>query len=466
VTSFQYGPEGDRFIRNDNQGQSVTYYIGNVEIVLANGTPTLVRRDLGVAIDLIDPTGVNNDRRYTFSDHLGSVDAIAHADGSRVEAGSFDAWGNRRNPDTWAQAGATAPLSTTNRGFTGHERLDNFGFIHMNGRIYDPQLGKMLQADPIQNPGSQGLNRYSYVANNPLTLTDPSGYSWMSWLRVIAAVAITVFAPELWGVAQLQLGFWQTVATGFIAGVVSTGSLQGGLVGAFSAGLFYGIGSAFSQGNAPNLYDHGELTSMGEAGKVLAHGVAGGVMSSLQGGKFGSGFLSAGVAEAASGQIQGIKVAAGRVIAASIVGGTTSVLAGGKFANGAVTGAFSQAFNEEQHSSQTVKGYLPTDIQVLGDTSSYSDDQIDSLKFKMAHDLNVYGNMLSTSGDSEMIDIFNRATVSIDFDDWSTKYLGDIRQGAGAFVVRGTDDIIFNVNRFFCGPALPIGSIPLYQYPS
>jgi len=37
----------------------------------------------------------------------------------------------------------------TTRGFTGHEQVDEMGIVHMNGRIYDPKLGRMLQADPF-----------------------------------------------------------------------------------------------------------------------------------------------------------------------------------------------------------------------------------------------------------------------------------------------------------------------------
>ncbi len=50
--------------------------------------------------------------------------------------------------------------------------------VHMNGRIYDPLLGRFLSADlVVQAPGSlQSYNRYSYVMNNPLTLVDPSGF--------------------------------------------------------------------------------------------------------------------------------------------------------------------------------------------------------------------------------------------------------------------------------------------------
>jgi hypothetical protein len=48
----------------------------------------------------------------------------------------------------------------------------------MNGRIYDYNLGRFLSVDPfIQSPGnSQSLNPYSYIMNNPLAGTDPSGY--------------------------------------------------------------------------------------------------------------------------------------------------------------------------------------------------------------------------------------------------------------------------------------------------
>ena len=48
----------------------------------------------------------------------------------------------------------------------------------MNGRLYDPVLGRFLSPDPIvQFPGySQSWNRYSYVFNSPASFTDPSGF--------------------------------------------------------------------------------------------------------------------------------------------------------------------------------------------------------------------------------------------------------------------------------------------------
>jgi RHS repeat-associated protein len=68
--------------------------------------------------------------------------------------------------------GGEYATATTTRGFSAHEHLDAHGLIHMNGRAYDPALGRFLSVDPlIQNPlSSQSLNAYSYGAARR---TDP-----------------------------------------------------------------------------------------------------------------------------------------------------------------------------------------------------------------------------------------------------------------------------------------------------
>ena len=64
-----------------------------------------------------------------------------------------------------------------------HEHIDEMGIINMNGRIYDPLIGRFMSADPkIPNPRNlQSFNRYSYVRNNPLKLHDPSGFEDASY---------------------------------------------------------------------------------------------------------------------------------------------------------------------------------------------------------------------------------------------------------------------------------------------
>jgi RHS repeat-associated protein len=125
---------------------------------------------------------------------------------------SYEAWGERRDPADWIGAAASqstySPGGSNNinpRGFTGHEMMDDIGLIHMNGRIYDPQIGRFLSADPvILNPNNlQDYNRYTYVRNNPLTYTDPEGY----------------FANVLF---QFGIGFGLDVATQMLTNYVTS----------------------------------------------------------------------------------------------------------------------------------------------------------------------------------------------------------------------------------------------------
>jgi len=58
--------------------------------------------------------------------------------------------------------------------------------VHMNGRVYEPKLGRMLSPDPVtQAPeNGQNYNRYSYAMNNPLRYKDPSGFEWAEAVTV------------------------------------------------------------------------------------------------------------------------------------------------------------------------------------------------------------------------------------------------------------------------------------------
>lgn len=358
-TRFWYGTDGQRYKRV-HDGKT-TLYLGNVEIETVGGVKTIKRNIAGVLQQSIVGTAVTS--HYLFHDQLGSVVRTTTATGTIVDNLDYRHFGYRRsftNPAGVTETGS----SITSRGFTGHEHVDgtNIGVIHMNGRIYDPQLHRFLQADPmIQAPGNlQSWNAYTYVFNNPLAYTDPTGmFSWRQVLGIVIAV-VAVATQQYWAVSTAAK-FWGTVAFGALAGGASTGTWQGALWGAVSAAAFFGIGEAFA--NAGNWATHGEqiwgsgLNAAGYAAKTVTHGVAGGVMSKLQGGKFGHGFASAGVTQAFSAGIDRIgggasNYAAARVAAAAVLGGTASTLTGGKFANGAATAAFSRAFNEELHREQ------------------------------------------------------------------------------------------------------------------
>ncbi|MDX3775759.1 RHS repeat-associated core domain-containing protein [Chromatiaceae bacterium AAb-1] len=291
------------------------------------------------------------------------MDVITDVAGRVEQRLGFDAFGKRRlvmGPEHQVSSlNLSAILALTHRGFTGHQQVDHAGIIHMGGRIYDSHLGRFLQADPfVQAPGnSQSLNRYSYVLNNPLSYTDPSGYFfsklWKAVKPIIGIIVVAVVSYACGACGSYFASSWYGAATaGAMAGGINAAAnggniLKGALTGAFSAAAFYGVGSYFND------------VSFGSAayyGKVAAHGLVGGVMSVLQGGKFGHGFAAAGVTQAFAGRIDGInegdRFSAGRITAAAVLGGTASKLSGGKFANGAVTGAFSRMFNDEMHNKK------------------------------------------------------------------------------------------------------------------
>jgi RHS repeat-associated protein len=139
---------------------------------------------------------------YIHKDYLGSFQSITDEDGELVEKHSFDPWGRRRNADDWT-FNNVPPSFTFDRGYTGHEHLDQFGLINMNGRVYDPFVARFLSPDPfVQNANNtQGFNRYSYVSNNPLKFTDPSGYSYkpIYWKKSNPATILVPFGPGFIG---------------------------------------------------------------------------------------------------------------------------------------------------------------------------------------------------------------------------------------------------------------------------
>ena len=117
---------------------------------------------------------------YTFKDHLGSWTVITDEDGVVEQELSYDAWGNLRDPGTWANLPVTGGFEGPrfDRGFTGHEHLSRFGLVNMDGRMYDPSVSSFLSADLyVQDPSSaQGFNRYAYCMYNPLRYVDPTGF--------------------------------------------------------------------------------------------------------------------------------------------------------------------------------------------------------------------------------------------------------------------------------------------------
>ncbi len=124
-----------------------------------------------------------------------------------------DVWGKRLETNWNGSEVSESQTQGNQRGYTDHEHLDSIGLIHMNGRVYDPKLARFISPDPyIQDPyNTQSFNRYSYVWNNPLRHTDPTGEFIP---LIIAGIKIAGLAYGVYEAAEVARG----IATGEITG--------------------------------------------------------------------------------------------------------------------------------------------------------------------------------------------------------------------------------------------------------
>ncbi len=161
-----------------------TFAPGNTTTPIAVEFVTYIGGDGYSAPVVVKSDGITQNYLYLHRDYQGSIIAITDGDGVVLEKRQFDAWGSLIQLE---QNGFLSPLPSggaggglvllLDRGYTGHEHLQSVGLINMNGRLYDPKLHRFLQPDNfVQDPNNtQNYNRYSYVLNNPLSYTDPSG---------------------------------------------------------------------------------------------------------------------------------------------------------------------------------------------------------------------------------------------------------------------------------------------------
>jgi RHS repeat-associated protein len=184
-----------------------------------------------------------------YKDHLSSIVALTKKVGSTVTVEAqqnFDAWGRKRNAANWTYAGIAAAPKWLYRGYTGHEHVEPFALINMNGRMYDPLNGRMLSADNYVNGalGSQGYNRFSYAANNPMKFRDPDGeFIWFAAAGLVAGGYLGGAIAA--GNGGLEGANWNPFNGSWRGTDWWKGAITGGLIGAgVGIGIAAGVGAA------------------------------------------------------------------------------------------------------------------------------------------------------------------------------------------------------------------------------
>lgn len=256
-TRFFYGPEQERWysdLYRDNKLVRSTIYADDYEEVYENGdTRGLYYLDGNVVVirdGLFKPY-------LAFTDNLGSILSVFDEEGQKVFDASYDAWGKQT---------ITQNDIGLYRGYTGHEMLNEYDIINMNGRLYDPVIGRFFSPDNyVQMPdNSQNFNRYSYCLNNPLKYTDPSG-EWFGIDDLIVAGAGFVvgyfgnaISSHNWGWSSIKSGLITAGASwlGFNTAGLATGSITSATWRQVGSICLNGIvNKAFPSGNVP-LNDH------------------------------------------------------------------------------------------------------------------------------------------------------------------------------------------------------------------
>jgi len=271
------------------------YYLSDYEYVEeADGDYkeiSYIQTPTGIVASVINEkkNGVVKDEKlyYIYSDYLGSVEALTDKDGNLEARFSYGAWGNLRDPDDWDEE-----ISILNkkdflileRGYTGHEHLKEYDLINMNGRVYDQLLGQFIQPDNnISQPeSSQGYNRYSYVLNNPLKYTDPSGENPLGLVIFLAVAQATQSGVQAYMNGGGAGEVWQAVGTSLAYSALSYGIGMG--LGAIADGLVESMSNSlgwFSIGGVMTVEQSLAITS-----SIISNVSSSLIMAGISGSKY------------------------------------------------------------------------------------------------------------------------------------------------------------------------------------
>ena len=107
--------------------------------------------------------------RFLLGDHLGSSSVTTNANGAKTASALYKAFGESR---------FTSGTLYTDYKFTGQREEASLGIYFFVARWFDPSLGRFLSPDSIIPPsqGTQAYDRYTFVNNNPVRYTDPTGH--------------------------------------------------------------------------------------------------------------------------------------------------------------------------------------------------------------------------------------------------------------------------------------------------
>ncbi|GAA4671655.1 hypothetical protein Prum_074610 [Phytohabitans rumicis] len=252
TTTFRYNAAEER-VQRRAPNATTTYISGLYERREAAGGGSIEHRyyvqagDKNVAqVVKTEVAGAVQSRftNYPHADRLGSPLEFTNSTPIPNNSQRFEAFGTNLDPN-WRTTGE--------RGFAGHDHDADLGLIDMDGRLYDPVLGRFLTVDPklfavdagaapadtfiarAAEAGAPGggaaptmaaadlLQPYAYAANNPVAYLDPTGQDPRAFYTMQAAVEQVADAVRDSTLGEAVAGFTAGVAIAAVPG----GSIAG-----------------------------------------------------------------------------------------------------------------------------------------------------------------------------------------------------------------------------------------------
>ena len=188
TATYRYDVMGRRIAKTVSGGEAVPGFSGSVRYIYDNSDAIgLVDNNNSIAAVITHGPGVDEplmiaaggQKYFILSDGLGSVAAVADANGNIKERAIYHAYGKPVFID--AQTGqtlASSQIPGNIYSYTGREYDAETGLFYYRARYYDADAGRFIQKDPIGFNGGD-VNLYAYVQNNPASMTDPAGTAGM-----------------------------------------------------------------------------------------------------------------------------------------------------------------------------------------------------------------------------------------------------------------------------------------------
>jgi RHS repeat-associated protein len=230
TASFVYDGDGTRVASTING--VTTKFVGEYYEV----TGTEVTKYYGGKTAMWTTTG---GLTYLLADHLGSNSLITSGAGTLLSETRYKPWGEIR----YSTGTTTTPYSYTGQ----YSNTADFGWMYYKARWYDSTLGRFAQPDSIV-PGAgdpRAWDRYSYVKNNPVNFSDPSGHC-LDGATTILCIAMGVgaligYGAQVYDNMNQGMDFGEALITNISGEEILLGALIGGGVVIGAAAISLGL---------------------------------------------------------------------------------------------------------------------------------------------------------------------------------------------------------------------------------